>query len=49
MEDLHRTGLSAQDRCDIMQGLLTVHRVTLERWVSVGEAAVEAGRDEEAT
>jgi hypothetical protein len=46
MADLHRTGLSAEDRCDILQGLLTVHRVTLERWVSIGEA-VEAGRPEE--
>ena len=46
MEDLHRTGLSAEDRCDILQGLLTVHRVTLERWVTVGEAveAAPAGR-----
>jgi hypothetical protein len=46
LEDLHRTGLSAEDRCDILQGLLTVHRVTLERWVTVGEA-VEADRPEE--
>jgi hypothetical protein len=37
MEDLHRTKLSAEDRCDILQGLLTVHRVTLERWVNLGE------------
>jgi hypothetical protein len=46
LEDLHRTGLSAEDRCDILQGLLAVHRVTLERWVTVGEA-VEADRSEE--
>ena len=36
MADLHRTGLSAQDRRDIMQGLLTVAPGDAERRVSVG-------------
>lgn len=45
LADLGRTGLSAEDRCDILQGLLTVQRVTLERWVTVGEA-VQSRREE---
>jgi hypothetical protein len=37
--DLDRTSLSAEDKYRIMEGLLTVHRVTLERWVAAAEEA----------
>lgn len=37
--DLDRTGLSAEEKYRIVEGLLAVHRVTLERWVAAAEAA----------
>jgi hypothetical protein len=38
--DLDRSRLSAEEKYRILEGLLAVHRVTLERWV----AAAEGGR-----
>jgi len=35
--DLHKTTLSAEDRCDILNGLLTVVRVTLGRWIAAAD------------
>lgn len=49
LDDLQRTGLSAEDRCQILQGLLTVHRVTLERWVALAETAVATPAAADAT
>lgn len=37
--DLDRTDLSAEEKYRIVEGLLAVHRVTLERWVAAAEAA----------
>jgi len=39
LEDLEQTSLSAEDKYRVLQGLLTVHHVTLERWVAVEEAS----------
>jgi hypothetical protein len=38
--DLGATGLSAQDRCDIMAACLVVMHCTLERWLGSGTAEV---------
>jgi hypothetical protein len=37
--DLDRSSLSATDRAQILEALLAVHRVTLERWVAAAERA----------
>lgn len=34
LADLDQTELSAEDRCDILQGCLVVLHATLERWVT---------------
>jgi hypothetical protein len=39
LEDLQGSELSAEDRCRILRGLLTVQQVTLERWLAAGESA----------
>jgi hypothetical protein len=44
LEDLERTSLSAEEKYQVLRGLLTVYGVTLERWVAAGEAALEAER-----
>jgi hypothetical protein len=47
MEDLERTSLSADEKVHVLQGLLAVYRVTLERWVAAGEAALAQSDDAE--
>ena len=47
MEDLERTSLSADEKVRVLQGLLAVYRVTLERWVTAGEAALAESGDAE--
>ena len=47
MEDLERTSLSADEKVRVLQGLLAVYRVTLERWVAAGEAALAQSDDAE--
>ena len=39
-EDLERTSLSADEKYRILQGLVTVFGVTLERWVAAADAAL---------
>ena len=39
LDDLGRTSLPAEDRCRILEGLLVVYRVTLERWMAAGDRA----------
>jgi len=48
LEDLERTSLTPEDKVRILQGLLAVYRVTLERWVAAGEAALAGAEGEEA-
>jgi hypothetical protein len=38
-DDLDHSGLSAEDRGRVLEGLLDIHRVTLERWLAAGQAA----------
>jgi hypothetical protein len=38
-EDLDHSGLGAEDRGRVVEGLLDIHRVTLERWLAAGQAA----------
>jgi hypothetical protein len=38
LDDLERTTLSPEEKYRILQGLVTVYRVTLERWVAGAEA-----------
>jgi hypothetical protein len=40
LEDLDRTSLSAEQKYRILQGLVTVYGVTLERWVTAADAAL---------
>jgi hypothetical protein len=54
LEDLERTSLSAEEKYRVLQGLVTVYGITLERWVTAGDAALAAteaplrrSRDEE--
>ena len=47
MEDLERTSLTPEDKVRILQGLLAVYRVTLERWVAAGDAALAQSEGEE--
>jgi hypothetical protein len=39
-EDLERTSLSAEEKHRILQGLVSVYGVTLERWVAAAESAL---------
>jgi hypothetical protein len=48
LEDLEGTSLSPEDKYRILQGLVTVYGVTLERWVAAGDAALARARGEEA-
>lgn len=47
LDDLRHAELSAEDKCRILEGLVSVQRVTLERWVALGEAAGEHAPAEE--
>jgi hypothetical protein len=38
--DLERTSLPAEEKYRILQGLVTVYGVTLERWVTAADAAL---------
>lgn len=40
LEDLGTTGLSAEDRCDILAGCLVTLHATLERWLALQDSAV---------
>ena len=50
LEDLERTSLSPEEKYRVIQGLLSVYRVTLERWVAAGEEALSRsdGKEEDA-
>lgn len=37
LQDLERTSLTLEEKLKIVQGILLVQRVTLEKWVKVGE------------
>ncbi|MDL4773931.1 MULTISPECIES: hypothetical protein [Thermomonosporaceae] len=39
LDDLEATGLSAQDRCDMLAGFLVVAHGTLEKWLDLHGAA----------
>ena len=40
LEDLERTSLAAEEKYRILQGLVSVYGVTLERWVAAAESAL---------
>lgn len=40
LEDLDRTSLSGEEKYRVLQGLVTVYGVTLERWVAAADAAL---------
>ncbi len=42
LDDLERSSLSAEEREKVLEGLLAIHRVTLERWLAAGETAARA-------
>jgi hypothetical protein len=37
LDDLAAAALTAEQKCRILEGMLLVQRVTLERWVELGE------------
>jgi hypothetical protein len=37
LDELERTSLDAEDKCEILRGFLLVQRITLQRWVKAGE------------
>lgn len=39
LEDLQQTSLAAEDRCEILHGILVVQSLTLEKWITAGEEA----------
>lgn len=39
--DLDRSGLPDEDRGRVLEGLLAIHRVTLERWLAAADAVAE--------
>jgi len=43
VSDLDQSGLSAEDQGRVLEGLLAIYRVTLERWLAAAELA-EPGR-----
>lgn len=45
LEDLQRTGLTAEDKCQILHGLVTVQQLTLQRWVAVGDTVTGPARE----
>jgi len=47
LDDLERTSLSAEEKYKVLQGLVTVFGVTLERWVAAGEAALASAGEAE--
>ena len=47
LDDLRDADLSAEDKLRILEGLVSVQRVTLERWVALGNAGDERARSEE--
>jgi hypothetical protein len=48
LEDLEGTSLSVEEKYRVVQGLVTVYGVTLERWVAAGDAALARAGGEEA-
>jgi hypothetical protein len=55
LDDLDRTSLSGEEKYRVLHGLVTVYRVTLERWVAAADSALAAteaplarSKDEEA-
>lgn len=49
LDDLKQTSLSFEDRSRLLEGLLSVHRVTLERWLAAAEAATGSRPDDDTT
>lgn len=43
LDDLEAASLTAEQKCRILEGMLLVQRVTLERWVELGERATGDG------
>lgn len=39
--DLERSGLSTEDRGRVLEGLLAIHRVTLERWLAAADTIMD--------
>lgn len=44
LEDLQQTSLTAEDRCEILRGILVVQSLTLEKWITAGDEASTAGQ-----
>lgn len=42
IRDLDHTSLTAEEKCEILQGMLLVQRVTLKKWVTATEAALSS-------
>src|SRR5438093_1547802 len=39
LDDLNRTTLTAEERCEILKGMVLVQRLTLEKWIIALESA----------
>jgi hypothetical protein len=39
LRDLDRSGLSSDDKCTLLKGLVEIERLTLERWVRTADEA----------
>lgn len=41
IDDLDKTDLTSDEKCEILKGLLIIHRVTLARWVKASEMVLQ--------
>jgi excinuclease UvrABC ATPase subunit len=45
VRDLENTSLTLEEKSFILQGILTIHKITLEKWVKAGEILQQEGHD----